>query len=549
MATEMNPNKNDIMAVLSKLRSQSANKQCFDCGAKNPSWASVTYGVFICIDCSAVHRSLGVHLSFVRSTQLDTNWTWLQLRSMQVGGNANALQFFQQHNVTTKDAQQKYNSRAAQLYREKLSQSAISAMRQHGTKLFIDTHFNVSTTGSSPEMKSVDFWAEHDEKSNQEIGNNEENKINPNESLQEFNSEIQPNLSRAESNSLKSGSTDSQKNYKPIIGVKKTPTSKKGLGGKRGLGAQKVNADFKKIEEEAQKADELKEKFESASSKPLSKEEVQENLTSINLAYQELSEKQKLTEQKLKNINPQKAEQLERLGMGFTSTGTARGGISHSAVSDMKTIEQVNPTNTNSSASSLSKNMGFNDIQMELMMLEMALSSGPPKYKDGPFNKSTGSKSKNDLGFENDNFWDAFETDKKEKTPEVIESIPSIELSKQSHNRNVSSSKSMGAISSDQAQKKFGSAKAISSDQFFGDSKDSDFERRTTLSRFEGSSSISSDDYFGRKTDKSRQSSIAATNLYDIKEGVKDGVTKVAGKLSNLATGVMSSLQVSLASD
>lgn len=31
--------------------------------------------------------------------------------------------------------------------------------------------------------------------------------------------------------------------------------------------------------------------------------------------------------------------------------------------------------------------------------------------------------------------------------------------------------------------------------------------------------------------------------MYDIREGVKDGVTKVAGKLSNMASDVMSSLQ------
>ena len=48
-----------------------SNKCCADCGKLQPEWVSLNLGVLICIECSGVHRSLGVHLSKVRSLKLD----------------------------------------------------------------------------------------------------------------------------------------------------------------------------------------------------------------------------------------------------------------------------------------------------------------------------------------------------------------------------------------------------------------------------------------------------------------------------------------------
>mmetsp|Transcript_10437 Transcript_10437/g.13043 ORF Transcript_10437/g.13043 Transcript_10437/m.13043 type:complete len:253 (-) Transcript_10437:1424-2182(-) len=47
------------------------NERCADCNAANPDWVSINLGVVICIECSGIHRSLGTHISKVRSLGLD----------------------------------------------------------------------------------------------------------------------------------------------------------------------------------------------------------------------------------------------------------------------------------------------------------------------------------------------------------------------------------------------------------------------------------------------------------------------------------------------
>ncbi|XP_010321100.2 ADP-ribosylation factor GTPase-activating protein AGD3 isoform X2 [Solanum lycopersicum] len=56
---------------IATLRRVCGNDRCADCGAAEPDWASLNLGVLVCIECSGVHRNLGVHISKVRSLTLD----------------------------------------------------------------------------------------------------------------------------------------------------------------------------------------------------------------------------------------------------------------------------------------------------------------------------------------------------------------------------------------------------------------------------------------------------------------------------------------------
>ncbi|EEE70028.1 hypothetical protein OsJ_29976 [Oryza sativa Japonica Group] len=133
--TSMKPDK-----PIDLLRKVVGNNICADCGAAEPDWASLNLGILLCIECSGVHRNLGVHISKVRSLTLDVRvWEPSVINLFQSLGNTFANTIWEDMLPSSSSVDHGDNSRADGL--ENTSHNLIFSKPKHSDHIAVKEKF------------------------------------------------------------------------------------------------------------------------------------------------------------------------------------------------------------------------------------------------------------------------------------------------------------------------------------------------------------------------------------------------------------------------
>eukprot|EP01114_Cavostelium_apophysatum_P018314 TRINITY_DN5643_c0_g1_i3.p2 TRINITY_DN5643_c0_g1~~TRINITY_DN5643_c0_g1_i3.p2 ORF type:complete len:327 (+),score=109.95 TRINITY_DN5643_c0_g1_i3:1109-2089(+) len=136
------------------------NSVCADCSAPKPEWASTNLGVFICIACSGAHRSLGTHISKVRSVHLD-DWDPEQVAHMLAIGNKKANEHWE-HNLPANAKISEKDTVTAKIHyiTTKYVKKEFAAKESKGdAEIFLQWENDKSFLGFVPDVDTDEFLA------------------------------------------------------------------------------------------------------------------------------------------------------------------------------------------------------------------------------------------------------------------------------------------------------------------------------------------------------------------------------------------------------
>ena len=106
------------------------NSNCCDCNVEKPKWASLNNGVFLCLKCAGVHRSLGLDFSTIRSLQIDS-WTDKQILYLSKGGNTRFKNNLSEYKIDPDSPPElKYKCKASDYYRKFLKNEVEKTMEK-----------------------------------------------------------------------------------------------------------------------------------------------------------------------------------------------------------------------------------------------------------------------------------------------------------------------------------------------------------------------------------------------------------------------------------
>ncbi|MCQ2816697.1 MAG: hypothetical protein MJ252_05450 [archaeon] len=97
------------------------NKKCFDCGKSNPTYASINIGIFLCSECSKLHKLFGKEISDIRSLYIDS-WNKEQLHYLQSGGNSRLNLLLSLYNINKNKISRVifYNSKIVEYHKQNI---------------------------------------------------------------------------------------------------------------------------------------------------------------------------------------------------------------------------------------------------------------------------------------------------------------------------------------------------------------------------------------------------------------------------------------------